>query len=290
VHYTTATATQTLVVNQAKPKITWPKPASIMYPTPVDSTQLDATASVPGTFSYNVAPGAVLSAGGHALVAVFTPTDTTNYAPVTAKTALTVTKPPTRTVLLWEASVVYGGEQNLAPTVSVTSSDGAIPTGKVVIKATSSSGAKTILCTAVLQPDGNGACTTAATRLQPGTYTVQASYAATLDFGASSSASAPLTVTPAPTVLSAVPVVLPSSGTHNVTFTATLTSQVTGMKLTMKSVVFTLGSQTCTGGTGMTGVATCTIPVTGPSSVTSFTASYAGNVDYQASSDTESAS
>jgi hypothetical protein len=38
------TASVSLTVNQAKPTITWAKPAAIVYGTALDSTQLNATA------------------------------------------------------------------------------------------------------------------------------------------------------------------------------------------------------------------------------------------------------
>ena len=45
------------------PTITWPAPAAITNPTPLSATQLNATASVPGTFVYTPAAGTVLAAG-----------------------------------------------------------------------------------------------------------------------------------------------------------------------------------------------------------------------------------
>ena len=53
--YTTATATTTINVEKATPTITWSNPAHITYGTALSATQLDATASVPGTF--DVQPG-----------------------------------------------------------------------------------------------------------------------------------------------------------------------------------------------------------------------------------------
>jgi hypothetical protein len=38
------------------PIITWRKPADIVYGTPLSNVQLDATASVPGTFVYTPIP------------------------------------------------------------------------------------------------------------------------------------------------------------------------------------------------------------------------------------------
>ena len=52
----------------------------IAYGTPLSAAQLDATASVPGTFAYSPAAGTVLQAGsGQTLSVTFTPTDTTDY-------------------------------------------------------------------------------------------------------------------------------------------------------------------------------------------------------------------
>jgi hypothetical protein len=71
---------QTLTVEKATPAITWANPADIVYGTPLSSTELCATASVPGTFVYTPGAGVVLLAGnGQTLHVDFTPTDTANY-------------------------------------------------------------------------------------------------------------------------------------------------------------------------------------------------------------------
>jgi sugar lactone lactonase YvrE len=58
--------------------ISWSNPADITYGTPLDATQLTATASVPGTFTYSPAAGTVLSAGStQPLTAHFVPDDAT---------------------------------------------------------------------------------------------------------------------------------------------------------------------------------------------------------------------
>jgi alpha-tubulin suppressor-like RCC1 family protein len=89
--YMTATATQIVTVNKAVPAITWPAPAAITYGTALSTTQLDATASVPGAFVYSPAAGAVLKTGTQTLRAYFTPTDRTDYTCPTATQTLTVT-------------------------------------------------------------------------------------------------------------------------------------------------------------------------------------------------------
>ncbi len=88
--YTSASASVTLTVNQATPKVTWAKPAAIISGTALSSTQLDATASVPGTFVYSPPVGTVLAVGTQTLSVAFTPTDTTDYTTQTATTTITV--------------------------------------------------------------------------------------------------------------------------------------------------------------------------------------------------------
>ena len=78
----------------ATPTIAWSKPANITYGTPLSGTQLDATASVPGSFSYNPQAGTKLNVGTHGLNTIFTPTDTTNYTTGTGSVSITVTDSP----------------------------------------------------------------------------------------------------------------------------------------------------------------------------------------------------
>ena len=74
----------------AKPTITWANPAPIVEGTPLSGVQLNATASVPGTFTYSPAAGSVLAAGKYTKKVTFTPTDT-RLSPVTAQVGLEVT-------------------------------------------------------------------------------------------------------------------------------------------------------------------------------------------------------
>jgi hypothetical protein len=90
--YNTATANVLLTVSMATPTITWATPAAITYGTALSATQLDATASVPGTFAYSPAVGTVLTAGSQTLSVTFTPTNTTDYSAATASVALFVHK------------------------------------------------------------------------------------------------------------------------------------------------------------------------------------------------------
>ncbi len=85
--------TESSITVRATPQITWISPASIVYGTPLGAAQLDASASVPGTFTYMPAEGAVLNAGsGQVLSVTFTPQDSTYYTAAAATTNITVAK------------------------------------------------------------------------------------------------------------------------------------------------------------------------------------------------------
>ena len=78
---------------QGVPVITWSNPAAITYGTPLSTAQLDATASVPGSFTYTPASGTVLNAGsGQTLSVSFTPTDATNYSTAAGTATIDVAK------------------------------------------------------------------------------------------------------------------------------------------------------------------------------------------------------
>ena len=88
--YTTAMKTVSLTVNKATPTINWPAPAAITSGTALSATQLDATASVPGTFVYTPPAATVLSVGTQNLSVAFTPTDATDYTSATFGVSITV--------------------------------------------------------------------------------------------------------------------------------------------------------------------------------------------------------
>ena len=75
-------------------QITWPAPAPIVYGTPLGSTQLNATANVPGTFSYSPAVGTVLYAGTHTLTCTFYVQSPSGSVPVITNVSLVVNRAP----------------------------------------------------------------------------------------------------------------------------------------------------------------------------------------------------
>jgi len=103
VYYGNATGSTTIIVTTPKlvPTITWTAPVAIGYGTALGATQLNATASVAGTFAYSPAAGTVLTGGQHTLTVVFTPTDTTDYSSALASVTLTVNR--AAPVVYWPA-------------------------------------------------------------------------------------------------------------------------------------------------------------------------------------------
>ena len=91
--YATATTSVQLMVNQAASVLSWAAPAPINLGTPLSSTQLNATASVPGTFVYTPPAGAMLPAGNQVLSVAFIPTDALDYLPASKQVPLLVTQP-----------------------------------------------------------------------------------------------------------------------------------------------------------------------------------------------------
>jgi hypothetical protein len=91
-NYTTSQATVSVTVAKTVPNIEWASPNPILYGTPLGAAQLNASASIPGTFEYSPAAGEVLSAGSHTLSAIFIPSDGTSYSRAAASVSIAVTR------------------------------------------------------------------------------------------------------------------------------------------------------------------------------------------------------
>jgi len=74
--------------------VTWANPAPIVYGAALGAGQLNAAASLPGSFAYTPANGTVLKAGRNTLSVIFTPTDTVHYSSVTDSVSLVVSPAP----------------------------------------------------------------------------------------------------------------------------------------------------------------------------------------------------
>jgi gliding motility-associated-like protein len=109
-NYNSVSNTQVvLTVNKATPVVTWLNPLPITYGTPLSSTQLNATGSVPGTFVYAPGMGTILNAGSQVLSVNFTPTDATNFNPVNG-TTVSITVNKATPVVTWASpsAITYG--------------------------------------------------------------------------------------------------------------------------------------------------------------------------------------
>ena len=108
-NYMTASAQVVINVGKATPSVTWNTPDSMVFGTPLGTAELNATASVPGTFDYTPASGTILDAGtGSPLSVVFTPTDDENYTSASANVALDVAR--ATPMLTWNnpAGITFG--------------------------------------------------------------------------------------------------------------------------------------------------------------------------------------
>jgi hypothetical protein len=103
-----APSSVTYTVGQAIPTLTWSTPAAITYGTALSATQLTATASVAGAFTYTPAAGIVLTAGTHTLSVTFTPTDNADYTTATATVVLVVKQAAPTITWATPAPITYG--------------------------------------------------------------------------------------------------------------------------------------------------------------------------------------
>jgi streptogramin lyase len=169
------------VVLRQTPAVTWSSPADIPYGTALGTAaQLDATASVPGTFAYNPAAGTVLGAGANQPLSVtFTPADAVHYKTVTAGTTINVLQATPAFSNLTSDPVTAGAA---SATVSGTlSAPTAIPAGDTVTVTVGGASA-----TATVQADGSFTATLPSAGLAVGSYTIGYRYAGGANFNAAS--------------------------------------------------------------------------------------------------------
>ncbi len=139
--YKSATASVVLNVAQATPVLSWSTPATLSAGSTLTASQLNATANVPGTFTYSPGPGTIVNAGTLLLTATFSPADAADYASASVSTSLTVTSAGRTTpTITWPtpASILYGtalGAAQLNATTSVPGSFSFLPGAGTVLQA-----------------------------------------------------------------------------------------------------------------------------------------------------------
>jgi hypothetical protein len=129
VDYTTATDSVTIIVTKGTAVVSWATPAPIVYGIALSSTQLDATASVPGTFVYSPGAGKLEPAGYDKLSVTFTPTNTADYATVTASVTLQVNAATPTINWATPAAITYGTALSSTQLNATATNDGASVAG-----------------------------------------------------------------------------------------------------------------------------------------------------------------
>jgi hypothetical protein len=150
--------------------ITWATPSAITYGTALSSTQLDASTTVAGTFSYNPAAGTVLSPGNHTLSVTFTPSDPSSYTSAKTTVSLAVADAPLA-VTAGNQTMTYGGAvPTLTGTLTgVVAGDGITASYATTASSTSTTGSYPI--TATLN-DPNSKLSNYTVTNTPGTLTI----------------------------------------------------------------------------------------------------------------------
>ena len=181
------TVSRTLTVAQTTTTITWAPPASIAQGSPLTASQLNASASVAGTFTYMPAAGTILHAGTNTLSVTFTPADSNNYTTATASVQILVRAVSTTTLNASKTTEL--ATMPLTFTVQVSSSQSGTPTGSVNFL-----DGTTLLGTVALGINGSASFTT--TALPSGIHPITGIYSGDANYltSTSSSASANITV------------------------------------------------------------------------------------------------
>src|SRR6185312_11945186 len=113
------------LVSPPNPTITWATPAPITVGTPLSSTQLNATANTPGTFTYSIPAGTVLAVGSYPITVNFVATDTVNFSPNASKTVTLVVQPTAQASTPVNFATVNVGATSATQTVTFTFLSGA---------------------------------------------------------------------------------------------------------------------------------------------------------------------
>jgi hypothetical protein len=267
VDYSPTTATTTINVGAVTPVITWPAPADITYGTALGPAQLDATANVPGTFTYSPAPGTVLHAGaGQTLSVTFVPQDSNDYTTATLTRSIDVDKATPKL-----AVSAPGGTFDGSPFPASVSIAGVGNTPAASLEETAP------VLTYYLGAGTSGTRLGSTPPTQPGTYTVVASFPGTADYAPGQSAPATFTIGP---------------GTSSIALTSSTVSAVFGQAVTLVATVTAAGGTP--GGTvtfydGATPLGTAPLDDSGRAALTtttlvagshSISAAYGGDADF----------
>jgi len=266
VDYAPGLALANFLIEQGSPQITWNAPASIVFGTALGTAQLDASATVPGTFVYTPAAGILLDAGINQTLSVrFTPTDATDYSTVNATTTtITVTR-LTPTLNTAAPGGIFNGSAFPASVTVASTESGNNP-------ATSLEGVTPTLTYYA----GSGTSGTNLGRAAPvdaGTYTVVGSFPGSTDYAAVQSAPVSFTIGRSGSAVSVASTTGAAVAGQSLTFIATVTAPAG----TPGGTVTFLDGTTPLGTAQINGAGTATLTLSNLARGShSITASYAG--------------
>jgi len=247
------------------------------------------------TYSYwvdqsGIAGTYVSASGGTLLQAGDEYVDTTNKAYVAVNKLTPSAHTATLTIggCKLNAALTYSGDTTvdfndqvtLAGDLTVSGSSTPVPGDTITL------GLGTQSCQAVTDVNGHGACSFVVTQ-HPGSYTASASFAGDPAYNGANGSSA-FTITREESKVTYGGAL--TSDYHDAfTATATLVDPVDNVPIAGKSVTFTLGvGDSCSATTSGSGVASCSITPTQVPATYQLVTSFAGDVDYVSSGDTDS--
>lgn len=210
------TTNLTITINKATPTVTaWPTASALTYGQALTASVLSSgTASVEGTFAFNT-PATVPNAGTASQAATFTPTDTTDYNPVSGSVSVTVNQAATTNLLVSSRNPsAVGSNVTFTATLTALSPATGTPAGNVQFF---SNGAALGAPVALAQ----GVASLSSTSLPVGTNLVQAAYLGDSNFGASSNTLVQVITAPAQAP-SVVDLTHAANGTITATFQGTV--------------------------------------------------------------------
>lgn len=206
---TTATKTVTIKVTKVTPTITWANPSDIVYGTSLSATQLNATASVAGSFVYTPVTGSILNAGAQTLTVTFIPTDTVNYTNQTATVNLTVIK-ANQTITFPAIATKSVGDPDFNP--------GAIASSGLPVTYTSSDTSVATTSGGLIQVVGGGSST------------ITASQAGNTNFNPAASQTQTLKITGQPSKAPIITISTPADGTTTTSAFLNISGNISGLK------------------------------------------------------------
>lgn len=107
------------------PVITWNNPSPMTTGTPLGAAQLNALASVPGSFVYSPPAGTILPPGDAQVLSTrFTPADTNSYFPTTRSVLIDVVSPPPAITITGPTNGASFGSGASVPLTATVSSNG----------------------------------------------------------------------------------------------------------------------------------------------------------------------